>query len=255
MTLIVGIVAKDAIVMASESQTTAGDVKLFGAQKLQALKFGNQEVLVGVRGIVTSGLQVVRFMQEMASGKDIESNSTVTDVTKEAMIKFRGETTVFYTQQRSMEELDLHFKSPDHSFDLMIAHWHGETPCLYTVSVASGDPEPHSSFAAIGSAANLANSTLARRSLNGIGWKSALLVAIDAVERAMGSGGDLYCGGPVNAAIVKRHRKDARFLDDELTAQLAEKLLALDKASENKFITEMGTIASEFANDLESFSN
>lgn len=73
MTLIVGIIAQDAIVFGADSQTTYGDTKLLDTKKLHVLEFQNTTAIVAESGGVSGAMRAMEKLRKHAPDTNIET--------------------------------------------------------------------------------------------------------------------------------------------------------------------------------------
>ena len=86
VTLIVGIICKDGIVMASESQTTFGESKRCDAEKIRIVEFKTKEaILVAQSGAEDISNRLIDQMEARAKNQEFENEESVVRLTQEAM--------------------------------------------------------------------------------------------------------------------------------------------------------------------------
>lgn len=91
MTQIVGIVYQEGILVASESQYTAGRQKTFDAEKISIVKFKNGDVIVAECGVVSTSNRAVRYFTEAAKDAEIDSEDAVSKIIESVIKKIRLE--------------------------------------------------------------------------------------------------------------------------------------------------------------------
>src|SRR6188508_2442574 len=64
MALIVGIIAKDAIVFGADSQTTYGDTKLLDTKKLHVLEFQSGPVVIAESGNLSGSMRTMDWLRK-----------------------------------------------------------------------------------------------------------------------------------------------------------------------------------------------
>jgi 20S proteasome alpha/beta subunit len=258
MTQIVGIVCKESIIVASESQYTIGNWKQSEQQKMDEVTFKDEnQASIAFAGSVSSALRVIHLMKENSKERILDNKLAVVTVAQEAIAKYRREVLAFYNQKPDLspDEQDKIFKRDDRFFKLVIAHYHGDkpTPYLYTIDVCSGEYRRFKDYTVIGSASPLATAMLSQFPCNEMKSGEAWALAIDALERIKET--DLYCGGQVRVAELNPKGFDrfknvrVSFLPPEHTDRIVEKLRALRAENaqwyRNKFAELMKQIQQE----------
>lgn len=205
MTQIVGIVCKEAIVVASESQYTIGDFKRNEQPKMDVLAFNNSaSALVAFAGDVTSAFLVVEMMKEAAQKISLNNDSTVIDLAKDVIKKYRLEILDFYNQKPDLPatEQDEIFGRGDQYVEFVIAYYHRRKPFLYKIDVFSGKPSRIENYVVMGCGSALATFMLDQfqSQCKELGMGQAVSLAIDALERIKES--DPHCGGTVKVGIL-----------------------------------------------------
>src|SRR6267142_6580303 len=86
VTLIVGIVCRDGIVMASDSQTTCASMKMLDAIKMEEVEHATGRALIGGAGAVISSSRAMEYIVEHRS-----ENKPLPDIAADAIKKTRDE--------------------------------------------------------------------------------------------------------------------------------------------------------------------
>jgi 20S proteasome alpha/beta subunit len=237
MTQIVGIVCKDTIVIASESQYTVDtggtNWKQFEKHKIDSFIFkdGNQGI-VAFAGAVKPALRVIDLMKSIASQNTSDNEMAGVNIAKGAIIKYRQEVMDFYQKSSNMpvEEQDKIFGTNDRYFQLLVGHAFGikradRIPCLFSIDVSAGQAERIEDYVVTGSGSQLATFMLKQFDCKEMEWAGAISLAIDAVDRIKES--DLYCGGPIRVGMLNTNmfeRVRVGFWRPEDTERVVEKL-------------------------------
>jgi 20S proteasome alpha/beta subunit len=201
VTIIIGIICKNSIVLASDSQTTYGTIQRLDTPKISTLDFANVEVLIAQSGNVTLSARAVEILTELSAGKKLDDYRAVADMAQKALRKVKDE----LREQNfdcGSEELHKHIHQNGLNFELMIAHFYNGKPYIYTIDFAVGIATKSSHpFIAIGCGSGLATYIL---SWFGIGKSMptnhgmiAALYTIEEVKKV-----DPYCGGKTRVAIL-----------------------------------------------------
>jgi 20S proteasome alpha/beta subunit len=206
VTLILGIVCKDSIVLAADSQTTKGVAKQLGTNKISVVDFANGKAAVAESGSILSNVAIELF-QMKARGKAIENQLTVAKTAEEAVREvIAGITKHLNPNSTDIDRQNL-LRMDDNYFELMIAYYYGFKPCLYTLKSAWCVPfRSTAHFATSGIAGDLANYILQEHTAKDMEKNLASVIAIktvkDAIDYVEG------CGPPIRVALVhKPYRK------------------------------------------------
>jgi 20S proteasome alpha/beta subunit len=205
VTIIIGIICDNVIVMASDSQTTynssTGAIQRLDTPKISTLEFSNGEALVAQSGDVTLSSRAVEILTDMAKGQAITDYRTVADMAQKAVRKVKEE----LREQNldcNAEQLHEYIRQNELHFSLMIAHFHDKKPYIYTIDFAIGIASKTSHlFSAIGCGSGIATYIL---TWFNFGLKTrfthAMLAAIYAIEEVKKV--DPYCGGKVKVGMI-----------------------------------------------------
>ena len=137
MTLIVGIVCKDGIVIAGDSQTSWESAKSWDANKITALKFPKGDAIVAEAGAtITSGSILEEFQKSLRNEKLTEQYS-LPELAKIAVRKVR-DALRFQNFECSSEELQAAIERHGLDSTLMFAHYEGGVPQLNTINLTIG---------------------------------------------------------------------------------------------------------------------
>src|SRR5438477_1615303 len=113
MTIIVGLVCKDCIVMASDSQTTDGFSKRCDTEKISTVQFVNSQVLVAASGMSSLSNQAVAVFQKLAKGKTIEADKAddqVVEIARTALFEVRKAQYQIHVHDYSLEQWQRFFR-------------------------------------------------------------------------------------------------------------------------------------------------
>jgi ATP-dependent protease HslVU (ClpYQ) peptidase subunit len=120
MTIIVGLICKNAIVLASDSQTTTGTSKRCDAEKFAIVKFSNAEVLVAQAGNASSLSRVIEVLRDLAKGQKLTDYRGVADIAQKAMRQLKDELRV-QNCDCSMEKLRAFIQRDDTTSAVVLA--------------------------------------------------------------------------------------------------------------------------------------
>ena len=90
MTLIVGIVARDAIVMGSDGQITSGNHKEVNRRKVTCLPFPNRSVFVAESGMASLSSQAVEYLRQKCMRILVQDSDVIPNLTVEAVRHVRN---------------------------------------------------------------------------------------------------------------------------------------------------------------------
>lgn len=200
MTLIVGIICKDAIVMASDSQTTREGSKRTDAEKLLSLRFGTDRVLLGHAGNAGNAARAIEILTDLAKDKSIDDYRMPADLARQAMIQVKHELKQQYCDC-TVEQLREMIWKEELQSELMLAYYYKGKPYLFTVDLAVGrSDKEHSWYSAIGCGANLGSYLLSEHTQAGMSAGLASCLATYTVETVRKH--DPYCSLPVKSAVL-----------------------------------------------------
>jgi 20S proteasome alpha/beta subunit len=202
VTLIIGIICKDAIVLAADSQTTKGISKQPGTNKISVVKFSNGKALVAESGSASLSNRAIQIFQTKAEGVKMENELSVAKIAEEAVREIRNSLTSLHPGNTSPTDWQDFFGQEINYFELMVAYYFGDKPCLYKLNPLWCIPVPTTSyFMTSGIAGDLANYILKEHTEPKMDSEFASVIAIkvveDAIEYVEG------CGSPPRVALIK----------------------------------------------------
>ena len=202
MTLIVGIICKDGIVLAADSQTTKGMAKQPGANKIRVIEFANGKALVAESGSASLSASVIDLFQGKAAGRKIENEMTIAKIAEESVREIRNSLTSLHPNNTSPTDWQNYFGEETNYFELMVAYYFGSKPRLYKLNPLWCIPVPATSyFMTSGIAGDLANYILKEHTEPKMDSEFASVIAIkvveDAIEYVEG------CGSPPRVALIQ----------------------------------------------------
>jgi len=203
VTLIIGIVCKDAIVLAADSQTTKGTVKQSGTNKISEIKFTNGNALVAEAGSASLSNRVVELFKRSAATTDITDDSTIEKLLQKCLREVRHDLTSLHIGSVSPKEQQDYFLDESNYFEIMLAYYQGNKPRIYKFNPLWCIPSPAITyFETSGIASELANYILREHTAPAMDKNLAAVIAIktvkDAIEYVEG------CGMPIRLALVHK---------------------------------------------------
>ncbi len=206
VTIIVGIICEQSIVLASDSQTTAGTAKRWDSRKIRVVKFKNAPVLVADSGCADTASRAIEIFSDLGKEVEITDHRTVADTADKAIRTLVDELR-FAQGDCTMEELREFVLREELGCELMIAHLFEKKPYLYRIQSWVGFANRVTTdWEAVGCAANLGGQILTEYLKPGLHFGQVTAIAILAVETAKKH--DAYCGGPTRVGILSRAYED-----------------------------------------------
>jgi len=208
VTLIVGIICKDGIVLAADSQTTKGSyegaAKVVGTEKISVVEFANGSALVAESGAASISGAAIEIFKRKAAKKEIVDDMTVARTAEEAVREIRARIESLYPKNLPLREWQDFFYQPVNNFELMVAFYHNGKPFIYTLEPASCIPvtSPTAYFFTSGIASNLATYVLKEHTQKDMDYEFASVVAIKVVKAAIDNVEG--CGEPIKAAVIRK---------------------------------------------------
>ena len=232
VTIIVGIVSKDAIILASDSQTTFGTVAQLDVEKITKLRFSDAVALVAQSGSAVHSGRAVEILEDLAKDQSLTDYRTVADLAQKAMRSLKDELR-FQNGDCTMDWLHEHMLKNGTCCELMLAYFFDGKPYIYTIDLMMGIANRKTShYAAIGCGSNLGNYLLAEHAKPNMESEFAAVTSIYVVENVKKH--DAFCGGPTKIGAVRRppkpncHSWDVEIFTDEKIDGIAKRLELID---------------------------
>lgn len=201
VTVIIGIICKAAIVLASDSQTTFGDdSKRCDSEKIRVVKFNNDKVLVAQSGTVETSSRIIDVMALLAADRELENQETVIKTMQEAMHKVREELRYQHFNCSADEFRKIVFDE-GLNCGLMVAHFFKDNAFIHTFDFKSGTTTTSKSYyESTGCGSALANYLLAELSSSQMDYRHAQASAIYVVDKVIRH--VAYCDRPIRLALI-----------------------------------------------------
>ena len=203
MTVIVGIICKFGIVLASDSQTTFGDnSKRCDAEKIRIVKFkdSDDKVLVAQSGAVETSSRAIDIMEQLAAERKLENEEIIVSTVQEAMHKVRSEIRHQHFDC-SAEEFDKIITSQGLDCSLMTANFFDKKPFIHTFNFQRGTTENCKTFyESTGCGSALANYILGELCSLEMDSRLGQAIAVYVVDKAIKH--VAYCDRPIRLAVV-----------------------------------------------------
>lgn len=205
MTIILGIIAENTIIIASDSQTTAGSSKRTDTNKITELTLDGIPVLIAESGDAVLSGAVVEKLQASFSSLKFDDYRKPVDAAQNAIAELRRQIAQGNTLNNPNDLGPSYFD--ENSFSLMMAYFYkrpnqsATEPFLYTLdSVTAGYGKREKHFAAIGCGASTAEFILGRCDATKLELPMAVTTAVYVVEEVKKV--DTFCGGPTKLAVI-----------------------------------------------------
>lgn len=200
MTIITGLICKDRIVLASDSQTTYRTSKQCDAKKITVLELSDARALIAQSG---------------------------SELAQRAMRQLKDELR-FQNCDCTVEWLQDFLLRQGWECELMMAFFYDGKPYIYTIDLLVGIPTRINSFyGAIGCGANLGSYLLgehAKPDMQSDLGAAVLIYVVEMVKRH-----DAFCGGKTKLGAIRKmdsgHSLDCEIFSDEQIEQLSQAVI------------------------------
>jgi 20S proteasome alpha/beta subunit len=216
VTLIVGIICKDAIVFGAESETTRGSAKQHGTEKISIIEFLNGYALVGEAGAATYSNIAVDSFKRKAAGREITDDRTIANAAKDAVLEFRNHMTSLHPGLSPTNWEDF-FYQEQNDFELTLGYYFSGKAFLFKFRPMTAWPQPIAAeFSTSGIGSDLAHYLLKDFPFGQISSHQATLIASYVVKEAKGS--VAYCGGGTSLAVVSQGKRPEKISAEQANA-------------------------------------
>jgi 20S proteasome alpha/beta subunit len=141
MTLIIGIVCRDAIVLASETQTTFGNYRIPDTTKIHKVEFQNTKALIAESGAADWSNIAIDRIQKRSKAITITNDDTIANFISGIVREIRNEHTSLHPNATPEQWRD-YFLDEKNQYNLMVAYYFGMKPLIYNVEPAKCTPVP-----------------------------------------------------------------------------------------------------------------
>lgn len=205
MTIIVGIICEDGLVIASDSQASSFrgvDVKRLDYTKIYSFGFDGAKVVLTGAGQVPFIIRAREIIEDKSKDQKFHGPRAIADIAEDTMIeisrryiveRLRGLGSVRGPGQSD----DGPMSAPD--FALFLGVHCGTEPCLYTV-YPDGVAGREDRYASLGSGSAFAEYLLARLYRDGLDLEEAVRIAVYVVEEVKKV--EPHCGGPTQIVVL-----------------------------------------------------
>jgi 20S proteasome alpha/beta subunit len=249
VTIIVGLICDDSIIVASDSQTTyGGSSKRIDTDKMHQIEFANAHgVLVAQAGDAAITSRLIELMASSASGVTMTSPSNVTNCAESAVRILKREIIEHLEPaHRSINEIQDYYRTKDAA--LMLAFYQNNEPKIYTLDFNEGIAFPAKSFATAGCGATVADYILSAFDTSKMNFAMGNSTAIYIIEEVKKV--DAFCDGPAKIAfLMKASDKNVRLAPKESVAQIVDKLRERDVLIKAQWADNLFAAIAEAANE------
>jgi hypothetical protein len=202
MTLITGIICKDGVVIAADSQQTNGNWKRLDINKITVIQFANTYAIVAEAGCADYSGQAIEILKRKAKDLEVMDFQTVENAVCQAVHEVLSSLKNLWSDAK-VEWLDTFSRYKEQwRFELLIAHCWNEKPCLFKVGLETPVVQPTKTFfhtAGIGS--DLAVYLLKEYATKDMDSEFASALAIYVTEKA--NDAQDGCMGPIRLGVLK----------------------------------------------------
>lgn len=203
MTLIIGIKAKGAVILASDSQITTGTMKRTDSAKMETVDFLSFPVIVAQSGDLVYSNRFVDIFSSLARGKDAETPEEIGMMAQDAMRKLRAEIRESHFNCTS-DELDDRLRRDGTQVGIMIGFFLKKESHLLSINLAYATYRKSRFFyEADGCGATLGEFLLAEHTSQDMEMRVASVVALYIVEIVKKY--DAMCGGDTKIGVLTEH--------------------------------------------------
>jgi 20S proteasome alpha/beta subunit len=202
VTLIVGILCKDGIVVAADSQTSWDTGKRYDANKMTDMKYSFGRALIAQSGAVITSQAIIEELKKLSNKSEAFEFPSLAGLAAQSVRKVRDKLR-FQHFDCSAEELQSIIREEGLDCALMIADHSGKEPRIDTVNLLVGIPSRSQSyFETIGSGSDLATMLLTDLCTPNMEMRLAAIIAVHVVELVKRH--DPYCGGPTRLGMLRK---------------------------------------------------
>ena len=200
MTIIIGIICKDSIILASDSQTTRDGTKRMDAKKITCIKFDNYPVLIAEAGNAGNCSRAIELLRETAKQTKIIDYRQPADMAVKAMTQVKKELQEQFCNWTMTELQDL-IRTKELQSEIMLGYYFNNKPFLYVVDLAVTCSDMQTSWcSAIGCGANLGNYLLSEHTERNMDRDLGVALASHIIRTVCKH--DAYCSGPPTVGVL-----------------------------------------------------
>lgn len=200
MTLIIGIVCKESIVVCSDSRTSNIDTGRIDddAKKISVVALKDATALVAQAGNCDLSAEAVEIIERNAANLTLTDYRSFAEVCQTSVSELKDRIRIQY--RGTAEELQRHFEK--YGFELMIAHYFNDQPYIFTLDFCLGQAvwKRNRRLVSVGCCSLLADFLIKPLISEEQEMMQSIVTAIYAIEEVKQA--DSRCGGPVQLAVA-----------------------------------------------------
>jgi 20S proteasome alpha/beta subunit len=203
VTIIVGIICKDRIILASDSQTSWSNSKRTDTDKISRIDFGGAgSVLIAQSGNAELSSRAVEEFEKVAKTASFDNARRPVDVLEDCLRTLKQNLINQNLWEKNREIANDYFQDISNNFGLMAAYFYGDPPVpyIYIVNFWPGIAARQRGYATLGCGSTVAEFILSRSKISEMKWGMAMMTAIYTIEEVKKV--DAFCGGQTKIATV-----------------------------------------------------
>lgn len=243
MTIAIGMICKESIVLASDSQASFAGTshKRTDAEKLVAFDFSGTGAVVMMAGGLMFFDSLCEKIANRAKSTEVKSERTIADAVQAAVRSLKQELVEQAIEDhRKAERWEQMYA--DYGCELAVAYYFDGKPCLYHIHFATGLAVPvRKPVFSMGCASDLADFILHESNVDAMPTTQAMAVAAYVVQMAKEH--DRDCGGPTQIGLV--YPRAASVLDRGETIPFVEVAKQFEEGRRAGWAKSLGTLVPE----------
>ncbi len=250
VTIAIGMLGDDAILVAADSQSTRDNVKSTKAFKLDTVLMADAEILIAQAGHVDNASMVLQSLARKAKGTSLSCDDTFAKLIQDALFEVRSEMRRQHFNCSS-EELDEHMYKEELSCHILAAHYFNGLPYIYhgnlvsgTAPKVAGGRNPEQYYATAGTGRDLASYLLDEYSKPGMSFNPAFATLIYTIGEVKKH--DTYCSGLTRLGFIGSDNA-AGLLQQEIVNDVAFQIEKFNELTREERNQKMFTMFDEVA--------
>ena len=230
LTLIVGIICKEEIILAAESQITFANSMRQDAEKIVSVECKNGTALVAQSGYTDLSCDAVDILRSRAKDLELKHHRDLPELAQKIAAELKTKWLVPYQNTGvSMREAQDYMRD-NLDFHLMLAFYHDRKPFIYTLNFALGSITPlqdNAYHTTCGQGGTLGAYLLSEYAKQGMTAGFGTAIAIYVVETVKNH--DSSCSGQTKVAVIRKPREHPRVrlpTEDAFMSAMMEELMA-----------------------------
>lgn len=253
VTIAIGLLCKDRIILASDSQTTRDNIKQLNAKKIHSAVLKNSAFLIAEAGNVDRCENLIANLVKASKDSELKDSRTVAEIAQQVITDYKR--TIRESRFNcTAQELDDYIRWGEQDAELMLAHYFDNQPYIFVGSLGTGGVSKRADrqrrhFSAIGSGRDLAEYLLEEYSQPEMSFYSGMALTLFIISEVKKH--DTYCNGQSRFAFIHPDNRGFELpqnLIDDLSNRL-EEFSKLVKEDQNRKSTEaLNKIGKEWEN-------